>query len=67
MRDRKAKMTELTAVRLSKELSEEVEEWRATLRPIPSKGEAIRRLLEEALALHKLRPANKAAKKKSEG
>jgi Arc/MetJ-type ribon-helix-helix transcriptional regulator len=46
-------MTELTAVRLSKEMTEEIEEWRATLRPIPSKGEAIRLLVREALDLHR--------------
>jgi hypothetical protein len=53
MAKRVAKMTELTAVRLSKELTDELEEWRATQRPIPSKGEAIRLLVREALDLHK--------------
>jgi hypothetical protein len=46
-------MTELTAVRLSKEMTEEIEEWRAALRPIPRKGEAMRLLVQEALDLHR--------------
>lgn len=53
-------MTELTAVRLSKEMTDEIEEWRATQRPIPSKGEAIRLLVREALDLHKRRVAKKS-------
>jgi hypothetical protein len=59
MAKRVAKMTELTAVRLSKELTDELEEWRATQRPIPSKGEAIRLLVREALDLHKRKSAGK--------
>jgi Arc/MetJ-type ribon-helix-helix transcriptional regulator len=59
MAKRIAKMTELTAVRLSKEMTDEIEEWRATQRPIPSKGEAIRLLVREALDLHKRKAAGK--------
>jgi Arc/MetJ-type ribon-helix-helix transcriptional regulator len=50
-------MTELTAVRLSREMTDEIEEWRATQRPIPSKGEAIRILVREALDAHNRRKA----------
>ncbi len=59
MAKRVAKMTELTAVRLSKEMTDELEEWRATQRPIPSKSEAIRILVREALDLHKRKVAKK--------
>jgi Arc/MetJ-type ribon-helix-helix transcriptional regulator len=59
MRKRTAKMTELTAVRLSKEMTDEIEEWRATQRPIPSKGEAIRLLVREALDLQKRKSSKK--------
>jgi Arc/MetJ-type ribon-helix-helix transcriptional regulator len=61
MAKRTAKMTELTAVRLSKEMSAEIEEWRATQRPIPSKGEAIRILVQEALDAHKRKAGKKAS------
>jgi Arc/MetJ-type ribon-helix-helix transcriptional regulator len=59
MAKRTAKMTELTAVRFSRELTDELEEWRATQRPIPSKGEAIRMLVREALDLHKRKATKK--------
>ena len=59
MAKRIAKMTELTAVRLSKDMTDEIEEWRATQRPIPSKGEAIRILVQEALDAHKRKAAGK--------
>jgi hypothetical protein len=49
----------LTPIRLRKELNQEIEEWRATQRPIPSKGEAIRILVREALDLHKRKAAGK--------
>jgi Arc/MetJ-type ribon-helix-helix transcriptional regulator len=60
MAKRTAKMTELTAVRFPKELVDELEEWRATQRPIPSKGEAIRLLVREALDVHKRKPTRKS-------
>jgi hypothetical protein len=60
MAKRTAKMTELTAVRFSKELTDELEEWRATQRPIPSKGEAIRLLVREALDFHKRKAGKKS-------
>lgn len=53
MPKRTSNMTELTAVRPSKEMTEEIAEWRATLRPMPSKGEAIRLLVREALDLQR--------------
>jgi Arc/MetJ-type ribon-helix-helix transcriptional regulator len=59
MAKRLAKMTELTAVRLTKEMTDEIEEWRATQRPIPSKGEAIRILVREALDANKRRIGKK--------
>jgi Arc/MetJ-type ribon-helix-helix transcriptional regulator len=59
MAKRTAKMTELTAVRLSREMTDEIEEWRATQRPIPSKGEAIRILVREALDAHKRKVAGR--------
>jgi Arc/MetJ-type ribon-helix-helix transcriptional regulator len=59
MAKRTAKMTELTAVRLSKAMTDELEEWRATQRPIPSKGEAIRILVREALDAHKRKSGKK--------
>ena len=52
-------MTELTAVRLSREMTDEIEEWRAAQRPIPSKGEAIRILVREALDAHKRKTAGR--------
>jgi hypothetical protein len=42
-------MTELRAIRFSKETADEIEEWRAALRPVPSTGEAIRLLVDYAL------------------
>ena len=42
-------MTELRAIRFSKETADEIEEWRASLRPVPSTGEAIRLLVGYAL------------------
>jgi Arc/MetJ-type ribon-helix-helix transcriptional regulator len=59
MAKRTAKMTELTAVRLSKEMTDEIEEWRAMQRPIPSKGEAIRILVQEALDADKRKAGKK--------
>jgi Arc/MetJ-type ribon-helix-helix transcriptional regulator len=59
MAKRTAKMTELTAVRLTREMTDELEEWRATQRPIPSKGEAIRILVREALDAHKRKAGKK--------
>jgi hypothetical protein len=57
-------LTETAGVRLPTGLIQEVEEWRAALRPIPSKGEAIRRLLQDALLLHKRGAASEAKKRK---
>lgn len=50
-------MTELTAVRLTREMREEIEEWRAKLRPIPSQGAAIRQLVRDGLDWHKRKAA----------
>jgi hypothetical protein len=37
-------------IRVSEELHEEIEKWRAARRPLPSKAEAVRMLIEVALA-----------------
>ena len=42
-------MTVLTAVRMTPELRDRIDEWRAKLRPIPSQGAAIRQLVEDGL------------------
>jgi Arc/MetJ-type ribon-helix-helix transcriptional regulator len=57
MAKRVSKMTELTAVRLTREMREEIEEWRAKLRPIPSQGAAIRQLVRDGLDWHKRKAA----------
>jgi hypothetical protein len=57
MAKRIEKMTELIAVRLTRELRSEVDEWRAKLRPIPSQGAAIRQLVRDGLEWHKRKPA----------
>lgn len=62
-------MTELRAIRFSKETADEIEEWRATLRPVPSTGEAIRLLVGYALknwSPAKAQAELKAAKAESE-
>jgi Arc/MetJ-type ribon-helix-helix transcriptional regulator len=45
-------MTELVAVRMNPELRSRIDEWRASVRPIPSQGAAIRQLVEDALEMH---------------
>jgi hypothetical protein len=49
---RTSKMTELVAVRMRPELRARIDEWRASVRPIPSQGAAIRQLVEDALDWH---------------
>jgi Arc/MetJ-type ribon-helix-helix transcriptional regulator len=57
MAKRIEKMTELVAVRLTRELRAEIDEWRARLRPIPSQGAAIRQLVRDGLDGYKRKAA----------
>jgi hypothetical protein len=62
-------MTELRAIRFSKETADAIEEWRAALRPVPSTGEAIRFLVDYALKNYppaKAQADRKAAETKAE-
>lgn len=53
MAKRGPKMSELTAVRFTVEMNEEIEQWRAVRRPIPPKGVAIRELVRAGLDAYK--------------
>jgi len=57
-------MTELRAIRFSKETADAIEEWRAVLRPVPSTGEAIRMLVD--YALKNCPPAKAQAERKAQ-
>jgi hypothetical protein len=61
MRKRVPKMTELTGVRFSKELLQQIEDWRRVQPTIPAKGTAIRELVIKGLAAAKAE-AEKPAK-----
>ena len=47
-----AQKTERMFMRIEPELLARVDEWRARQRPIPSRSEAVRRLVYDAICLH---------------
>ena len=55
-------MTELTGVRFSTELLNEIEEWRRQQPTIPAKGTAIRELVVKGLAASKAEAERKGRK-----
>jgi hypothetical protein len=55
-------MTELTGVRFSKELLQEIDDWRRVQPAIPAKGTAIRQLVEKGLEAWKAEEDAKARK-----
>jgi hypothetical protein len=59
-------LTKLAGVRLSKE-TQKIEGRRATLRPIPSKGEGIRLLVREALDLRRRKVGEVRARRARSG
>jgi hypothetical protein len=56
MPKRTEKMSEPIAIRFRQSFLDRVDEWRSKQRPIPSRGEVIRRLAEEKLAEVEAKP-----------
>ncbi|MBO0766539.1 MAG: hypothetical protein J2P50_18385 [Hyphomicrobiaceae bacterium] len=59
MAKRTEKMGEPRSIRFPQSFLDRVEEWRATQRPIPQWGDAIRKLAEAGLQAIKERPEKK--------
>lgn len=59
-------MGEPISVRFPQSFIDRIEEWRAEQRPIPSRGEAIRKLAEYGLEVYGREDASKAEKADSE-
>jgi hypothetical protein len=58
------KMSELVGVRFTADKISEIEEWRRLQPVIPSRTDAIRALVDEGLASHKRKAAEKGEKPK---